>query len=99
VVAKSLEGVGIGVEPLDRGRQGLSPLRRIEVVCKLEHRRVFESRLAVESPARGEDEESPPKRRISFWVVERHLLARDVRENDQVDVASRPDTRLRSSRA
>ena len=36
--------------------QGISPLRRIEVVRKLEHRRVLESGLAVEIPARREDE-------------------------------------------
>jgi hypothetical protein len=53
----------------------------------------------VEIPARGENQESPAERCIAFWVVERHVLARDVREDDQVDVASRPDTRLRSSRA
>jgi hypothetical protein len=62
LIAKPLEGVGIGVEPFDRGRQGVSSLRGIEVVCKLEHRRVLERRLAVEVPARGEDEESPAER-------------------------------------
>ena len=31
LIAKPLEGVGIGVEPLDCGRQGISPLRRLEV--------------------------------------------------------------------
>ena len=41
----------MGVEPLDRGRQGLSSLRGIEVVCKLEHRGILEGRLAVEIPA------------------------------------------------
>jgi hypothetical protein len=66
LIAKSLEGVGRGVEPLDRGRQGLSPLRRIEVACELEHRRVLEGRLAVEISPRGEDEESSAERRISF---------------------------------
>jgi len=62
LIAKPLEGVGIGVEPLGRGRQGISPLRGIEVVRKLEHRRIVEGRLAVEIPARGEDEESPAER-------------------------------------
>ena len=62
LIAKPLEGVGIGVEPFDRGRQGVSSLRRVEVVRKLEHRRVLERRLAVEVPARGEDEESPAER-------------------------------------
>jgi len=99
LIAKSFEGVGIGVEPFDRGRQGLSPLRRIQVVCELEHRRVLEGWLPVEIPACGEDEKSPAERRVPVCVVERHLLACDVREDDQVDVASRPDTRLRSSRA
>ena len=97
MIAKSFEGVGVGVEPLDRGRQGLSPVRRIEVVRQLDHRRVLEGRLAVEIPACGEDEESPAERRVPLCVVERHLLARDVREDDQVDVASRPDTRLQAA--
>jgi len=66
VIAKPREGVGIGFELIDRGRQGLSPLRRIEVVCKLEDRRVLERGLAVEIPARREDEEGPPERSIPF---------------------------------
>jgi len=66
LIAKPLEGVGIGVEPFDRGRQSLSSLRGIEVACKLEHRRVLKGRLAVEIPARGEDEEGPPERSIPF---------------------------------
>jgi hypothetical protein len=66
VIAKSFDCVGIGVEPLDRGRQGLSPLRRIEVVCKLENRRVLEGGLAVEIPARREDQKGPPERSIPF---------------------------------
>jgi hypothetical protein len=96
-IAKSLEGVGLGVEPLDRGRQGLSPHRRIEVSRQLEDRWVVEGRFAMEIPARGKDEEGPAERRIPFRVVERHLLAREVREDDQVDVASRPDTRLQAA--
>jgi hypothetical protein len=66
VIAKSFDGVGIGVEPLDCGGQCSPSLRRIEVACELEHRRVLEGRLAVEISARGEDEERPPKRRIPF---------------------------------
>ena len=88
MIAKPLEGVGIGVEPFDRGRQGLSPLRRIEVSRQLEHRRIVEGRLALEIPACGEDEEGPPERSVPFRVVERHVLTRDVHEDDQVDVAS-----------
>ncbi|OAI54981.1 hypothetical protein AYO48_04385 [Gaiella sp. SCGC AG-212-M14] len=66
LIAKPLEGVEIGVEPFDRGRQGVSSVRGIEIVCKLEHRRVLERRLAVEIPACGEDEEGAAERRIPF---------------------------------
>ena len=66
LIAKSFDCVGTRIEPLDRGRQGLSSLRRIEVVCELEHRRVLEGRLAVEIPASGEDQEGPSERSIPF---------------------------------
>jgi hypothetical protein len=66
VIAKSFDCVGIRIEALDRGRQGFSPLRRIEVVCELEHRRVLEGRLAMKIPARREDQEGPPERSIPF---------------------------------
>jgi hypothetical protein len=66
LIAKPLEGIGVGVEPLDRGRQGLSPPRRIEVSRQLEHRRIVEGRLALEIPTCGEDEEGPPERSIPF---------------------------------
>jgi hypothetical protein len=45
------------------------PLGRAEVTCQLEHRRIFEGRLAVEVPAGGEDEEGPAKRCIPVCVV------------------------------
>jgi hypothetical protein len=85
-IAQSLDGVRLGVEPLDSRYQGRSPLRRVEVVGQLEHGRVLERRLAMEITAGGEDEESPAERCVSLSVVERHFLACDVGEDDQIDV-------------
>jgi hypothetical protein len=85
-IAKPFDGVRVGVELLDRGRQGLAPLGRSEVVGQFEHCWVFEARLAVEIAAGGEDEERPAKCRIPLCIVERNFVARDIGEDDQIDV-------------
>jgi hypothetical protein len=43
----------------------------------------------VQISAGGEHEQRPSKRGVALGVVERNLLAREVRENDEVGVVSR----------
>ena len=59
----------------------------------------MERGLAVEITARSEDEERSPERRIPILVCQWDFLPCDVREDDQLDVASRSGARLRSNRA
>jgi hypothetical protein len=47
----------------------------------------------------SEDEESAPQGGVALLLCQRDLLSRDVREDDDADLASRSGTRLRSSRA
>ena len=98
-LSQPLERLGLGLEPLDRGRECLATCRRVEITGELEDGRVVQRRLALETASGGEHQEGAPDRRVAVGVVERHLQPRDVREDDQIDVASRSGTRLRSSRA
>jgi hypothetical protein len=73
-------------------------LRRVEVVCQLEHRGLVERRLAVWIAAGSEHEERTANRGIPLVLGELDRLAGEVCEDDLLYV-SRPGTRLRNSRA
>jgi len=88
-VAQPFDELRICLQPLDRSRQGGSPLGRVDVAGELEDGRIVQHGIAVEVPAGREDEQSPPERRIALELVQRDLLARDISENDQVGVVSR----------
>jgi hypothetical protein len=53
----------------------------------------------VEIAARREDEQRAADGRVALGFGEGDLLAGEEREDDEFDFASRPRTRLRSSRA
>jgi hypothetical protein len=88
-VAQPFQELRIRVELLDRRRQGDPPLRRVDVAGELEDGRIVQHRVPLEVPAGREDEQGPPERRTAFDLVQCDLLARDIRENDEVGVVSR----------
>jgi hypothetical protein len=80
------------------GDKRVDPFWRVQVAGKLDHGRVVQSRIAVEVPTGGEDEQRAADRRLALVVCQRDLLPCDVRGDDEVDL-SRSGTPLRSSRA
>ena len=80
-VSQSLDEPRICLEPLDRGRQGRPSVRRVDVPGELEDGGLAEGRLPVQISARGEHEQRAPERRVPLALVERDVLARDVRED------------------
>ena len=69
------------------GQRGAA-FRRVEVAGQLAYGRIVEPRLPVERSAGGEDEQRAADRGIPLVVLERDFLSGDVREDDEVDVAS-----------
>jgi hypothetical protein len=98
-LSQPFERFGVGVQLLDRGRERLATRWRVEITGELEHGRVVQRRLALETAAGSEHQQGAPDCRVPVGVVEGNLQSRDVCEDDEIDVASRSGTRLRSSRA
>jgi hypothetical protein len=88
-IAQSLERLWARIKALDCRRQRSATFRRIEVAGQLDHGRIVECRVAVERSTGGEDEQRASQRGVTFVVLERDVLSRDVGEDDEVDVASR----------
>jgi len=87
---------------LERGEAGAQhrpPVGRVEVGREREHGRIVKLGLAVDVAAGGEDEEGAANGGVAFGIVERNRLPGRVRKDDELDVASRSGTRLRSSRS
>ena len=77
----------------------LTPIGVVEVGGERGHRGCFELRLSPDVAARGVDEQGAANRCIALILGQGDLLSCDVGEDDELDVASRRGTRLRSSRA
>jgi hypothetical protein len=88
-ISEAAQRFGLGVKPLDGGREGGTALVRVEIAGELEHGRLFERGLSVEVSSCGEDEERASDCRVQLIVRDRNVLPGDVGEDDQIDVSRR----------
>ena len=81
------------------GDQSLAPVGRVEVTRELGYGGRVQRGIPMEVAACGEHEQRSANGGVSLQLVQRDRPAGHEREDDQLDVVSRSDTRLRSSRA
>jgi hypothetical protein len=74
-------------------------LRRVEIARECEDGRIIERGIAVRIAAGRVDEERAADGRVPLVARQRDVRGGAIRRDDELDVVSRPGTRLRSNRA